>query len=89
MGRKLIILTLSLVLTIILFNIISLIQSKFINSEPTVKVLVANQNIDINRHLDKKMLVQKNVPISLTAGAKVVSRLEEVLKINNNQLVSL
>jgi Flp pilus assembly protein CpaB len=78
MARKLTVLILSLVLTIILFNIISLIQSKFINCEPMVKVLVANQNISANRQMDKKMVSERNVPLSLTTGIKVASNFEDI-----------
>lgn len=78
MKNRVGILSITLVLTIIVFSISTYMQKQLIDYEPKISCLVLNQNIEANQKLDAEMFVLKEVPISLISTAQVVTNFSEI-----------
>lgn len=78
MIKKLNMISVTVVLTIIVFVATTAIQRFFVAYEPMVKVLVAVQDIQVSRPLDRFMFRMADIPISLAVNAKVVKRFDDI-----------
>ncbi len=78
MIKRINMISLSVVLTIIVFIATTAVQRFFVSYEPTVKVLVAVQDIQANRSLDRFMFKTAEAPVSLVMNLKVIKKLEDI-----------
>ncbi len=78
MIKKLNMISVSVVLTVIVFFATTAVQKIFVDYEPTVKVLVAVQDIQVNRPLDRFMFKTLDVPLSLVMNLRVIKRIEDI-----------
>ncbi|MBQ8299785.1 MAG: hypothetical protein IJX99_08055 [Clostridia bacterium] len=78
MKNKIGILSITLVLTIIVFSISTYMQKQLIDYEPKINCLVLNQDVDANQKLEAEMFALKGVPISLISTAQVVTSFSEI-----------
>ena len=58
MRRKISMLTIAIVLTVILFSVSTYLQRKLINYEPVTKCYVAKENIERYEKVEKEMFIQ-------------------------------
>ena len=78
MIKKLNLLSLSIVLTVFVFIATTAVQKMFVAYEPTAKVLVAAQDIQVNRPLDKFMFKLVDVPLNLVMNLKVLKKFDDI-----------
>lgn len=78
MLKKASMLSISVLLTIIVFIATTAVQRFFVKFEPVVKVLVAAQEIQANRPIDRFMFKTAEVPINLVMNMKVVKNFEDI-----------
>lgn len=79
MNRKKInILVITFVLTIIIFMISMNMQKALIDYEPQINCLILNQDITANQKISKEMFVQKAIPLSIVNTSSVVTNYEQV-----------
>lgn len=78
MIKRINMISLSVILTIIVFIATTAVQRFFVSYEPTVKVLVAVQDIQANRPLDRFMFKTAEAPLSLVMNLKVIKKLEDI-----------
>jgi hypothetical protein len=76
--KKLNLLSLSFVLTVSVFIATTAVQRVFVAYEPTVKVLVAAQDIQVNRPVNKFMFKQVNVPLNVVMNFKVLKNFDDI-----------
>jgi hypothetical protein len=93
MKKKISILLVTTLLTIIIFTISTYLQRKIINYEPTISCFVAINDIDQYKKIDIKDVKKVEVPISLVINTKIIqepSEIEELYakdKIYSGQLI--
>lgn len=73
MKNKISILTITLILTIIIFAISTYVQKKLIDYEPTISCLVLNADIEANQKLTADMFKLADIPISLVSTTRVIN----------------
>lgn len=79
MNRKKInILVITFVLTIIIFMISTNMQKALIDYEPQINCLILNQDITANQKISKEMFVQKSIPLSIVNTSSVVTSYEQI-----------
>lgn len=78
MVRRINMLILSAVLTVIIFIITTAVQRIFVHYEPTVRVVSAVKDIQENKILDTYMFKTIEVPLSMVVNLKVVKKPEDV-----------
>lgn len=76
-ARRINMLALSAVLTIIIFVITTAVQKAFVHYEPTTKVVLAIKDIQSNKMLEPYMFKIADVPLSLVMNIKAVKKLED------------
>ena len=78
MNRKISILTITLILTIIVFVISTYMQKKIINYEPTIKCLVLKDSIKAGEKLSEEKFHLAELPISLLGTIPVLQDFAEI-----------
>ena len=78
MKNKLILLTGTITLAIILFCVSTYMQKKIIDYEPKVECLFLKQDIKENNKLEEEMFYKDEIDISLIANIKIVQNFEEI-----------
>ncbi len=78
MKNKVGILSITLILTIIVFSISTYMQKQLIDYEPKISCLVVNQDIEANQKLEEEMFVSKEIPVSLISTVQVISGFSEI-----------
>lgn len=78
MKRKISILTIAIVLTIILFGISTYMQRKLINYEPETKCYVAKSDIERYEKVEDDMLKEVSIPMNLVMNMKIVQSIDEI-----------
>ena len=78
MKNKIILLTATLILTIILFFISTYTQKKLINYEPKVKCLFLKEDIVQNQKISKEMFSLEEIDISLVNNTKIINDYSEI-----------
>ncbi len=78
MKRKISILTIAIILTIILFCISTYMQRKLINYEPTLECYVAVQDIEDYEKVTIEKIKKVEVPIPLVMNMKIIQKEEEL-----------
>lgn len=76
--KKITVLSITFVLTIIVFAISTHMQKKLINYEPTVSCLILCQDIIANQKISEEMFVTKEIPISIVNTISVVRTFDEI-----------
>ena len=83
----------SIVVSIILFVILTMIQNKIINSEPKAMVIMANADVQRDTELRQEMFSEVFVPVSLTLNSNIVTSVDDLKgkfakeSINKGQIV--
>ncbi len=78
MKNKLILLTGTIIVTIILFTISTIAQRKLIDYEPKISCLFVKEDILANEKLTKEMFSIEEVDVSLVASTKVIKNYSEI-----------
>lgn len=78
MKRKVSILTIAIVLTIILFSISTYLQRKLINYEPVTKCYVAKENIEQYKKVEKEMFKEVQIPIAIVMNMKIIQNVDDI-----------
>ncbi len=76
--NKISILSITVVLTIVVFAISTHLQKQLINYEPQIKCLMLTQDIEKNQKISSEMFIEKEIPISLITGTTTVSKYSEI-----------
>ena len=76
--KKISILTITFVLTIIIFAISTQIQKELINYEPQINCLILKQDIVANQKVNEDMFVLKSIPVSLVNTVSVVTKYDDI-----------
>ena len=76
--KRITILSMTFILTIIIFMISTHIQKELIDYEPKINCLVLNQDIIANQKLSEEMFVVKEIPISIVNAVSVVKNYSEI-----------
>lgn len=87
MKRKISILTISIVLTIILFSISTYLQKKIVKYEPTIKCYVANEDIEENEKISDAKIRLVEVPIPLVLNMQIVQSKEDLENLYANSKI--
>ena len=78
MKNKIILLTGTIILTIILFFVSTYMQKKLINYEPKIECLFLKEDVKENQKLKEEMFYKDEIDISLVANTKIVQNFEEI-----------
>lgn len=78
MKNKIIVLSGTIILTIILFTVSTYTQKKLINYEPKINCLFIAQDIEKNQKLEKEMFEVKEISVSLVARTKIIQDYSEI-----------
>ncbi len=78
MKRKISILTIAVILTVILFGVSTYMQRKLINYEPETKCYVAKNDIERYEKIEEDMLKQVNIPMNLVMNMKIIQNIEDI-----------
>ena len=76
--KKIILLAITFILTIIVFTISTYLQKQLIDYEPTIECLVLNQDIMANQKISEEMFQIKEIPISIVNTILVVRKYDEI-----------
>lgn len=76
--NKITILSITLILTVVIFGISTHLQKELINYEPQISCLIVNQDIMANQKLVEEMFIVKEVPLSLISMASVVTEYSQI-----------
>lgn len=76
--KKISILSLTFILTIIIFTISTQMQKELIDYEPQINCLILNQDIMANQKVTSEMFVSKEVPLSIVNAVSVVKNYAEI-----------
>lgn len=76
--KKISILAITFVLTIVIFVISTHIQKELINYEPQVNCLILNQDILANQRINEDMFSLKSIPLSLVNTVSVVTSYDDI-----------
>ncbi|MBQ9266861.1 MAG: hypothetical protein IJ217_01020 [Clostridia bacterium] len=78
MKRKISVLTIAVILTLILFGISTYLQRKLINYEPTMKCYVASADIEEHEKVSMEKMKLLDVPIAMVMNMKIVQEKEDL-----------
>ena len=78
MKNKIIILTGTIILSIILFSISTYMQKKLINYEPKIECLFLKEDIKENQKLEESMFHKDEIDISLISNIKIIQNFSEI-----------
>jgi hypothetical protein len=78
MKRKINILFITIILTIIIFTISTYLQRKLIDYEPTTNCFIATKNIEQYEKVDDTNIKEVEVPLSLILNTKIIQDNNEV-----------
>ena len=78
MKNKIIILSGTIILAIILFTVSTYMQKKLINYEPKIECLFLKEDIKANQKLEEEMFYKDEIDISLIANIKIITSFSEL-----------
>lgn len=78
MRRKISMLTIAIVLTVILFSVSTYLQRKLINYEPVTKCYVAKENIERYEKVEKEIFKEIQIPITIVMNMKIIQNLDDI-----------
>lgn len=78
MKNKIVLLTGTIILTVILFAISTYTQKKLINYEPKVNCLFLKEDIVQNQKLSSEMFSLEEIDVSLVANTKIIQNYSEI-----------
>lgn len=78
MKNKVILLTGTVILTLILFTVSTYTQKKLINYEPKIECLLLKEDISQNQKVSKEMFVLEEIDMSLVASTKIIQNYSEI-----------
>lgn len=78
MKKKLSLLIVTVVMTIILFGISTFVQRKLINYEPRIKCYIAKEDILSHTKISKNMIEEVSVPIGMIVKTNIVQDFSEI-----------
>ncbi len=78
MNKKVSLLIISLVLTVIVFTITTHLQKKLVDYVPTIKCMIASRNIESYEKAEEEAFEYVDMPIAIVASTKIVQSYEEI-----------
>ena len=78
MNKKVSLLILSLVVTIVVFLVSTNMQRKLVNFVPTIKCMVVKNDIEKNEVLNESDVSYVDMPIEIIANVKIVQNIDEI-----------
>ena len=78
MNKKVSLLIVSVVLTIIVFAISTYMQKKLVNYIPTMKCIVVNSDIEAYEKIDKESIEYVDMPIEIIAKTRIIQNFSEI-----------
>ena len=78
MNKKVSILIISIILTIIVFAISTYMQKKLINYVPTMKCMIVTKDIEAYEQIDEEYVEYVDMPIAIIAQSRIVRDISEI-----------
>lgn len=78
MKKKISILTIAIILTVVLFGISTYLQRKLIDYQPTMKCYVALCNIDEDEKITPEKMKLIDIPITLVMNMRIIQNIEDI-----------
>lgn len=76
--KKIILLTVTSILTIIIFLVSTHLQKELINYKPQIECLVLSQDILENQKVSEEMFVLKEIPLDIVSNIPIVTKYEDI-----------
>lgn len=78
MNKKVSLLIISIVLTIIVFGISTYMQKKLVNYVPTMKCIILNKDIEAYEQINEDDIEYVDMPISIISSTRIVQNIEDI-----------
>lgn len=78
MNKKVSLLIVSIVLTIIVFVISTYMQRKLVNYVPTIKCIIVSEDIEAYEQIDEEKIEYVDMPIEIIANTRIIQNISEI-----------